>query len=972
MWYLDNEIVSIRRQLAQLKLEMPTIYSVEPKNPTQNMVFIDWAALKVWDWSNWIIASWWAFDFTTTVVFTAVDYDTVSWSSWVLTLWTHTNHTDYAISPWSFDMTTTTYFYWQEDVPLAIQTTINAATAVDSWWILIAIWYPNTDITKLAIIQVLWWTWSSFYITTDQIAAWAVTSIELANWAVTSLKTSLASINPTNWELNVNTVWTLQLVSWAVTPTKITSYNFQISAWSFINNSPTAWKIAWANAKVVYNGTEYSITDWSCLDTDKHVYWQLASPNVFSASATLPALWNDDFLVLFNNTWIALFVWNSTIINGNRITSWSITATNIAANTLTANEIAAWAITTDEIAAWAVTAWKITSFNFILSAWTIADNDPWAWSVSWTWAKVVYNWTEHTITDWSTEDIYIYWQSSSPTVFAHWNTQPLLSDSDFIVFTNTSWVHRMVWNSTLIDWNRIVTWSIYATNIHAGTITGNEIAWSTITANKMNVSSLSAIAADLWSITAWTITVVWWWNTVAITPWAANAIIAWPTWTPTFTLTSAWALTATSWTIGWWTISANAIYLDWATDTLSSWMASWDYPFYAGKKYTDRATAPFRVSPAWDVVMTSATVTWALTTWLGSSINWTYIDSLAISKLLTGTISSKQITLWVTWWTWDCYIAAWKTDFTTTTAWFILGLDDSDSDKAKFYLWDTNTYIYWDWTWLVIKWSLTLTNTISSSDVSWLAATATSSDFASVTWVTKPSDNADVSLTAIQWWLSISWWWLTLSSSWASIKWWQTAYDTWTWFWLWEASSVYKFSIWNSSWNKMTWDGTTLWITGTITGGTIQTASSWRRIELTSANWLRVFDWSWKVRIRLTDAWGAGSLPVLAFFDSTENNVWEIWGDDTTWLANDTINISWNLQLWYTSSWAAKWNDIYLSTSSNRIKWNEWPDLEDHAWEIYYDTTNDYLVVRWDDWSWIKSNYFGKKMKIPVGSNLYA
>lgn len=68
-------------------------------------------------------------------------------------------------------------------------------------------------------------------------------------------------------------------------------------------------------------------------------------------------------------------------------------------------------------------------------------------------------------------------------------------------------------------------------------------------------------------------------------------------------------ITATTGSIGGWTISSTAIYFNGATDALSSGMASADYPFYAGKKYIDRATAPFRVTPDGVLVATGATIT---------------------------------------------------------------------------------------------------------------------------------------------------------------------------------------------------------------------------------------------------------------------------------------------------------------------------------------------------------------------------
>jgi hypothetical protein len=188
-----------------------------------------------------------------------------------------------------------------------------------------------------------------------------VISTDIADSAVTAVKTSIAAINPVDGEINANKVGTAQIVASAVVPSKITSYNFQLSAGTFTNNSPDAGKVAWANVKVVYNGTEYSITNGNCLVPDKHIYWKIATPTVFSGSETIPAMGNDDFIVAFNDSGTANMVWNSTVVNGNRITAGSVTASNMAAHTITANEIAARTITANEIVTGTLTANEIAT-----------------------------------------------------------------------------------------------------------------------------------------------------------------------------------------------------------------------------------------------------------------------------------------------------------------------------------------------------------------------------------------------------------------------------------------------------------------------------------------------------------------------------------------------------------------------------------------------------------------------------------
>jgi hypothetical protein len=194
-------------------------------------------------------------------------------------------------------------------------------------------------------------------VTEAKILASAITEAKIATSAVTEGKISALAV--TAAKIAAGAITAEKISAGAVTASKITSYNFIMSAGSFSNNSPSAGRISWSSVKVVYNGTEYTISNSSCSATEKHIYWQLSNPTVFSSSVSLPALGNDDFLVAFNNSGAAIMVWNSTVINGNRITAGSISATQIAANSITANEIAATTITANEIAASTITAAKM-------------------------------------------------------------------------------------------------------------------------------------------------------------------------------------------------------------------------------------------------------------------------------------------------------------------------------------------------------------------------------------------------------------------------------------------------------------------------------------------------------------------------------------------------------------------------------------------------------------------------------------
>lgn len=76
-------------------------------------------------------------------------------------------------------------------------------------------------------------------------------------------------------------------------------YNF-----TWTNNSPVAGRIAWSQGQLIYKGITYDIAAGNSGVLGVYVYWQLASPYVFSAVATtglIPALGADDFLIAVNN-----------------------------------------------------------------------------------------------------------------------------------------------------------------------------------------------------------------------------------------------------------------------------------------------------------------------------------------------------------------------------------------------------------------------------------------------------------------------------------------------------------------------------------------------------------------------------------------------------------------------------------------------------------------------------------------------
>ena len=78
------------------------------------------------------------------------------------------------------------------------------------------------------------------------------------------------------------------------------------------------------------------------------------------------------------------------------------------------------------------------------------------------------------------------------------------------------------------------------------------------------------------------------------------------------------AITATSGAIGGWTINSAYLAKDTGVDAASAGLAPLDFPFYAGATYANRASAPYRVTPAGALYASSANITGAITASSGS------------------------------------------------------------------------------------------------------------------------------------------------------------------------------------------------------------------------------------------------------------------------------------------------------------------------------------------------------------------
>lgn len=103
-------------------------------------------------------------------------------------------------------------------------------------------------------------------------------------------------------------------------------------------------------------------------------------------------------------------------------------------------------------------------------------------------------------------------------------------------------------------------------------------------------------------------------------------------------------ITATAGSIGGWTINSTYLAKDTGTDATSVGLAPSDYPFYAGATYANRATAPFRVTPAGTLTASSAVITGSLTTGTGSSIDGTYLTADSVTATAITVVSLAALT----------------------------------------------------------------------------------------------------------------------------------------------------------------------------------------------------------------------------------------------------------------------------------------------------------------------------------------
>jgi hypothetical protein len=302
-------------------------------------------------------------------------------------------------------------------------------------------------------------------------------------------------------------------------------------------------------------------------------------------------------------------------VTGSKIASATITGTNIVSGTITGGLIASATIAGGNIAANTVTGGNIDLAT--IQAGNIANLTITAAQI----ANLTINGTKitsETLDSTKLKDGSI----SGPDIAAH-----TVRAANIAALTITASEIA----ATTITGAKIAANTIAAGNIVANTITASEIAANTITATQIASATITGtqISAST-SITAGT------GNDVAILSgadatyriWAGNATAA----SAPFSVTKAGAITATSGTIGGWTLAATNLTASTGTVGISSAVTGGDdIRFWAG--HATPSSAAFRVTEAGVLTASSATITGTITTTasgarvlVGSGTGYGYVD----------------------------------------------------------------------------------------------------------------------------------------------------------------------------------------------------------------------------------------------------------------------------------------------------------------------------------------------------------
>jgi len=155
---------------------------------------------------------------------------------------------------------------------------------------------------------------------------------------------------------------------------------------------------------------------------------------------------------------------------------------NINTDLLAANSVIA-----ENIKAGVVSVDKLVSSLIQITNLTFTDNYLSADRVHWTACTVYYQGASHSISAGESDvgDTYIIWDHANPTVFTHPTSKPAWGEEIFIIacVDHPTGLHRTIWNATYIHGGTLITGTVTAQEVKAGTLTADRLQISTLTDN---------------------------------------------------------------------------------------------------------------------------------------------------------------------------------------------------------------------------------------------------------------------------------------------------------------------------------------------------------------------------------------------------------------------------------------------------------------------------------------------------------
>lgn len=209
--------------------------------------------------------TWW----TTNIVRSATDYNTVARAAWTIKL---ADWTAYSISAWNtWNMSAITYIYLDRNVSTTVlQQSTNYLTAVWAGKIMVCVAKNSTSPT-LAQFQAFWTLWNGVFITADNIAANTITANQIAANTITATQISSSYVyawtinadNITSWTitgrtLQTSSTWKRVIIDW--TENSIVFYD--ASAWDVWHMEGSYNAVLWSG---IISVTESFMVNWAMI-----------------------------------------------------------------------------------------------------------------------------------------------------------------------------------------------------------------------------------------------------------------------------------------------------------------------------------------------------------------------------------------------------------------------------------------------------------------------------------------------------------------------------------------------------------------------------------------------------------------------------------------------------------------------------------------------------------------------------------